>query len=538
MTNTIPLPNIRRRTFLRGAVGVLAGGVMAKRASGAAIVSEDCLNRDLSTAAGDALVIAKHSGGHARVRYLTLYAVPAEKRIAYIAAISTLCHQLSHAGVTLQPQKITDSVWRLDLNQYDPGNVGWEKAWEEIVQHDRRYHYGDVVPDAGGAVFVGSTIEVRCSDGKFYPAKVVLLDGSNYFFEINGRRFHSARNTVRLRNAVAAYSSSYGSWVDYSAAKLLEEITGSKGAILDGREFAYFASRTATIYTFRNTAKTLNDWLKQWGEFESRGFGKIGVRGSNLDVSNVTFTVRGLERRRLPVWVTFDQSKTTHDLTEERDPFALPDRTNKFDATEALAITPNGALDTAIFDGAGNRVDAVPAGVALDTSYGTRELRPGLSCWSCHSQSVGGEETNGFLSFVDDQTATRDYTKDPKLAAELASYYGNASQLDADMDRDRDTFARGCRESSGGQKCSQVFETLNELCNEVELAHVDAERACRELCLTVDGSPEETLAKWLNGTTTKSLVALMDGRSVHYQRFRLALNESLNAVHQRRIFAK
>lgn len=520
--------------FWRCIAALLAGALIASFAFG-----EDCLNRDLSTAVGDALVIAKHQGGHARVRYLTLYAVPEEKRLETIAGISALCHQLSHAGVAIQPHKIAPTVWRLDLNLFDPHNVGWERGWEEIVQHDRRWHYGDLAPadaNTSGKVFVGSLVEVKCTDGKFYPARVVELASDGYFFEISGRRFHSRRNTMREPKAVVTHATAMvrGDWVDYSAAKLLEEITGSQGAILDGREFAFYAARTPVYYTFRATPPTLAEWLRGWGEYESRGFGAHGVRGANLDSSNVTFTSRGIERRRLPVYLTFDQSKA-NDLTEERDPFSLPDRRHKFDATEAFALTANGGLDCAIFDGSGQRVDAVPPAVAIDTSYGTRELLPGLSCWSCHTK--GAENPSGFIAFADEQSQRRSFVKDPKLAADLASYYGNGDQLAEDMARDRAAFTRGCGQAAGLLP-SRCFAIVNAIAADIETGHVDAVRACRELCIDDEGDAAGALTKWLNGTINPTLVTLMDNGRVHYQRFRLALPEALHAVHQRRIFAK
>lgn len=529
------IARLRRQRNMAWCFAVVLLGVLAVRECW----GEDCLNRDLAVAAGDALAIAKHQGGHARLRYITLYGVPERDRLQTMAGISCLCHQLSHAGVTIQPQKVTDTVWRLDLNLYDPHGVGWEQGWEQIVGHDRRYHYGTAAPLGVDQqrVFVGNTISVKCSDGVFRDAVVRSLNDDGFVYELLGKTYTKSYSgstpAVKYQNVDGAY----GDWVDFSTAKLLEEITGSSGAMLDGREFAYYASRTNIYYTFRNTPGTLSEWLKSWGEFESRGFGHHGVRGANLNKSNVTFTVRGLERRRLPVWLTFDQSKA-FDLDDGHDPFVLPDRSHKFRATEAFAFTSNGGMDCAIFDGDGKRVDFVPGAVALDTSHGpARELRPGLSCWSCHSQSLEAGETAGVLDFADEQSRRKSYVKDPKLAAELAAYYGNQSQLWDDAARDRASFRRGCRQATEGQEPSKCFNTLNAIIDSVECDDVNPARACVELCVDPGDDPAGALSRWLNGTVNATLASLMDGDVVHYQRFRLAMPEALHAINQRRIFS-
>lgn len=533
---------MQRRQFLSavcGAAGYLASRTARSQDVGLPVHREDCINRDLATAAGDALTIAKHQGGHARVRYLTLYAVPPQDRLRFMAGISLACHQLSYAGVVVQPHKLTETVWRLDLNLYDPHNQGWEAGWEQIVAHDHRYHYGDVRPltSTDAKVFIGSIVKVKCSDGVFRDARVSSVFEGGYQYDLFGKTYSKtiAEPTPEVRYQ---HLGGYGDWVDVSTASLLEEITGSKGAILDGREFAAYASTTPIYYTFRNTPKTFEEWANSFGEFGVTGFGKPGVRGANLDTSGVTWTVRGIERRRLPVWVSYDQSKA-FDLTDEFDPFVLPDRTNKIRASETFAFTNNGGMDCAAWNGDWQRVDAVPGAVAIDTSFGpARELRPGRSCWSCHSKKNGGAETAGLLNFTDMQSQQPAVTKDPVLAANLAAYYGNQQQLLDDMNRDRASFLRGCLQSTEGIPPSQGFFILNELCDQVELQSVTPERACRELCLDPEGNGAVTLSRWLNGTVQPALRRLMDGGVVHWQRFKVAMPEALHAIHNRSVFQR
>lgn len=521
----------------------------------------DCLNRDLQAATGDALVRAKHQGGRANLRYVTLYGVEPADRIRYAAALSGVLHQLSHASVAIHPRYVTDHVLAIDLDQYDPHGVGWAKGWELIVARDRRYHAPLIVLDSGHTggpaavadqgLHVGVTIEVKCTDGIFRAAEIVEVDGKGGFrFAMFGNTYnYGPRTEYRRIAAVKAFVPPSdlgvvtGEWIDHSAHKLLSEITHSHGPILDIRDVLYWVCRDAeTYYTFRNTPKTLAEWQKKWGVLASPSeFGTPNVRGANLDESKVTGTVRGLERGKLGVWTSYDADKAKV-LDAGRDPFACPDRTARADAYEALAITPNGGIDCFIANADQQRINAVPASVAIDTSVGhVRELIPPQSCWHCHTRKRGGEETSGFLGFVNKQKPP--LVKDRKLAAALRDYYGDQAKLLRDMLRDREDFRAGIHAatSTGNNdhiEPSDLFAIVEDAIAEVSIDRLTPLQACRELCLPVQrGEPaHDVLSRWLNGTTSAALVALMDGENVHYERFRLEMPEALYRIHERKVF--
>ena len=100
----------------------------------------DIWNEELQTAAADALMMSNNTAGFARCRYLTMIAIPPEERVEAAQAISALCHQLSHAGYTILPSRVSDTLLRLQLELYDPFDVGWRVGWERVVPLGHVYH--------------------------------------------------------------------------------------------------------------------------------------------------------------------------------------------------------------------------------------------------------------------------------------------------------------------------------------------------------------------------------------------------------------
>lgn len=509
-------------------VGVI---LLAALAFAASAFGSDPLNEDLQVAAADALAMSNHTGGHAKVRYLSLYAIPPEDRPRAAQAISVLCHQLSHAGIPLQPSRVTDTLLRVQIELFDPFGVGWEQAWEKIIPADRRWHI-----DAKTAVAVDVAEAYLNTPGQgvgWFTVKVLSesplkVQHSGLVYSVTDRKNFRAAQKVKA-DAI------YGSWVDIKAAQQLADLTGSEGALLDARDFAYAAAFTPLYYEFRNSPKTLAEWRAKWGETADNGFGLFGVRGANIDRSNVTFAPRGIQRWRLSVWETFDSDKSK-EYTDDKNPFVFPSRDAKIDATEALALQPNGGLDCFISDGAGNRVDAVPAAVAIDTSYGVRELRPGLSCWSCHCKVVGESETSGFLDFRDQQTAKRAATKDKLLASKLAAYYSDVDRLGRDLQKDRADFRAGILACTAdpsiehAMEPSEAFAALNWLVAQVIDEPVDPVRACWELGLDPTVDAQAVLYAHLGGTARDGLVDVLNGDEVTYYRFRNAMPEAFERI--------
>lgn len=539
-------------------VALVAAIIAAVASMPQAARGEDCLNRDLHTAAGDALKIAKHQGGRANVRYVTLYAVPAAKRHDYSAAFSNYCHQLSHNAATVHPVWISDTVLRIDLDQFDPRGLGWAKGWEQIVAHDVRYHAPHLVGETRlveapvvDHLVVGGKIEVKCTDGVFRTAEITSLGAKGAFkFSIFGKTYSYAPGGKvvyrKIGQAVkrSFHGLSYGEWIDLSSAKLVSEITGSAGPILDIRDFVYYVGRDPEIYyTFINAPETLAQFQAQFGMLKSPSeFGTPGVRGVNLNRSNVTDITRGLERSKHGVWTSFDIGKS-QPFAAEKCPFTNPDRSHQSDAYELLALADNGGMRCYIANGQQKRANFVPGDIAIDDSAGyIRELRPPQSCWNCHTKKRGGEETSGFIAWPPVRPKLP-FVKNHILRADLAGYYAEIAKLQRDLLRDREDFRAGVHAATNTGiddhlEPSEAFAIAEQMISDVKRSTITPKQALVELCIEqTDAPPHIELSRWLNGTVSPALVSLMDGQNVHVQRFRLEMPEALYRIHERKQFA-
>lgn len=534
-----------RVEFWRGAF-VLAVGVAVAvcLAFAQQALGSDPLNEDLQTAAADALAIHNQTDGTAVVRYLSVYALPPEERNRAARAVSVACHLLSHAGIPVQPSRPTETLIRLDiLNDYDPFNKAWIAAWEQVIPADRRWHV-----DAKTAVVAGgfeAYLRLPNNSVGWFPVDVVERGETIVVLHNNIRyRITDTKNFRQRGEKVIApvkAKTVYGAWVDIDAAQQLADLTGSEGALLEARDFVYLTMYTPLYYEFRKTPQTLQEWRTVWGEKAPNGFGQLAVYGANLDTSNVTFAPRGLQRWPRGIWETFDTDKGK-EFTDDKNPFVRPDRTAVIDATEAFALMANGGIDCFIADGKGNRVDAVPAGVAIDTSYGPpRELRPPLSCISCHCKIVSdGElsyETCGFLDFIDQQTSKTFAAKDRFTAAKMDGYYFNQPKLQARMRSDRADFLYGISIATADPEPvppSVAANDLNWMVHQVFGAQVSPRRACWELGIEPGDDPVTTLHEWLGESNRDGLVDLLNGDSVHFLRFRNAMPAALELIHAKR----
>jgi hypothetical protein len=480
----------------------------------------DPLNDALRDAAGHSVTY------HGTPLYISLYDIPADKRALAIDAIAFAAHHMSHSGVPVRPVRVSSLCLMLPAEHYDPFNVGWASAWAKI--YDPRYS-----AIAYAYQFTAETILVES----------VVIRGDRCSFICRGK-FYADAPAAKL---VAATHRQYPSWLDAGAAKLLYEQTGYD--MVTASEFVAQACVGSLYYEFTAAPKTLAEFL---GLKTNTAFGLSGARGANINESLVTRTQRGTET--FDKWhLSFDIDKSIL-LTPDRDVFALPDRTNKSDAFEAIRIDDGGQFKTFIANGKGERVEngIVPGQIALDYSHGNRVIFNWLGCASCHFSKAGNAEQSGYIEHQHSNGIPA--SKDKVKAAHLGAYFGDQQRRNREGLRDREDWYEASKIACDGAEPSDCVAMLNWLFDQVTTTEVTPTRACIELCLTVEAGAAErlreadknypgddaaaTLTRWLSGVSNDALGELSHGDAVNPQRFRQALPLALSHISYARRFAK
>jgi hypothetical protein len=484
------------------------------------LIAADPLNDALRDA-------ARHSVEyHGEPLYISLYDIPADKRVAVKDAIAFAAHHMSHSGVPVRPVLVSDLCVMLPAEQYDPHGIGWGQAFRKIV--DPRYS-----PIAYSYAFKGETLVVES----------VAIQGDTCSFICRGKSYKN----LSAKHLVAPTHREYPSWLDAGAAKLLYEQTGYD--MVTASEFVAQACVGALYYEFTGAPKTLAEFL---GLKSHTAFGLAGARGANLNESVVTGTQRGTETFG-DYHLSFDVDKTIL-LTPERDVFGFPDRTSKADAYEAIRIDAGGQFKTFIANGKGERIDngIVPGQIALDYSHGNRVIFNWLGCASCHFEKAGNTEQGGYIEHVHSNGIPA--SKDKVTAANLGSYFGDQQRRQREGLRDREDWIEASKLACDGAAPSECVAMLNWLFDQVTTAPVTPTRACNELCLDIEvGAAEKlreknakylgddaaaTLTRWLTGVSNDALGELSHGDAINPQRFRQALPLALAHLSYARRFAK
>ena len=262
-------------------------------------------------------------------------------------------------------------------------------------------------------------------------------------------------------------------------------------------------------------SKPVNDLLAKRGFFlgHSRDFG--GEKGAVLLQSGVTGSGRvvlvapGLASR-LPLAVTFDQ----------KDSQARPDRQfirnliefEPFsDASELLIGMPNGLMEFALADSAGNIQRSAPSNIVADSTKPdghTKELEGAMSCIVCHAPEKGYRTARNDMEFF--QGADTDFFGDgpqtytkvdgtkmtltrEEAVALVASRYGDRiDDPEGPLGRARRDYVYAVTQltdypltADGPSSVQLVGEKIKEIYHGWRYRTVDAERACLELGVRV-----------------------------------------------------
>lgn len=439
---------------------------------------------ELSKALDD--VEARPSTG---ARYLTLYNIPVDDRPGLVSVVAFVLNSISRSDVLLQPVRVNETLLRFEVGDVAPrlaDRAAWETEWEELASADPYFH-------------TRATVVV--------PA-------------------------TKSKKAVTKETFTHGGWVGLEQAEKLRGATGSSGAILRADYFLSRAVLPPRYYGFAGVPKTQDKFYEQRLGLDAVAVVRLrGVWGANLFRSRVTDKPRRLSRWPLPsggsLWVTRDVARPT----AGKDIFREPRQSEfKYDASEQIASLPNGLHVYALFSGAGARVDAVPAEIAIDHSPLTPvpvPLQPMLSCIRCHSAE------GGLLSFSDQQStllaARIKLSADtPEVAQRLASFYGRQDRLARFLVRDREDYEESVRLAAIDADPKTIGQALSQAFLRYSREDVTPETALAELGIRSGEAdpPSLQLRKRLVGTRDPLLMALMEGLPIQRAQWEVSFAEA------------
>lgn len=412
-----------------------------------------------------------NAGDRIGLRYLTMYAVPAEERDDLARAVSYVLNATSRSRIITRPKSIANGrILRIQLRDYAPDDESfeeWNAAWKLIARGDRYW----------------IQLQERALDPE-NPDKTKL-------------------------------SLQFGQWIPGNTYLELVRLVGDAGALLRADHWLVEASSTAPIghyYELAGVPGTEKEFFAQLNVDLEGNYDFLLERGASLLISDVT----GKPRRILRAQSVFGGAYTTRDFEEARaknDPLRFPidHKNNRFDlphdAAETIVVGMNGLLRFGLFDGEGKRVDSVPDLIAKDDSDPASDgvLRPMISCVRCHAEA-------GLRPFSDDFTALLQghvaFLQLNPVGDQRIKYFYDQLLLQKSMADDRETHENATRAATG-LSYAELNALLSYHYREYQYMAVDLPKAAREVGTT----PAEFREK-LQGSNDPIILSLIAGRSV------------------------
>ena len=423
------------------------------------------------------------------VRYLSLYAIPPERRAEAARVVSYTLNSLSRTRAIVRPDKITPTLLRFSISTFVADGkefAAWSAAWEKPVESDPYWHL---------------------------PTEIAVSSGSN-------QPTHQAPTPTTAAQAAAPDATAIkservtvdGGWAGLEQAARLRAATTSAGAILRADDFIARATVPPTYYAFAGIPPTEADFLKSLG-VDSDTIERLRANaGANLVISGVTQKPRRVVWSQGPlggVYETLDVQSVDANRDPIRRPLSVDGANLKFDAGEWFAASPNGLWRMALYDAKGNRQDSVPDKIAKDTSDPLADgvVVPKISCIRCHIES-------GLRPFRDDQTRLLSTGRvdlrsgDQALVQRIAEFY-DEPRLQRQMEFDRQTYDLAVSRATDGIKPEELAAALARTVREFAYLPITPSQAASEIGLDVDD-----LRDALSASHDPILLMLLEGRPV------------------------
>jgi hypothetical protein len=414
-------------------------------------IRADSAATELAAALADAEQLSRRD--RATTRYLSIYAIPPDRRDEVAAVASYALNALSRSRAIVQPRRITDSLLRFNIEHYTTNQTEtdeWIAAWEKIVEIDPYWHIRTEV------LRPRSNIQGPTSPNTHRPRSLDL-----------------GPETVTVA----------GGWTNLAAAARLQFLTGSAGALLRADHFIAAATVPPRYYEFAGVAAREADFLKSLG-VDARRIEQLRANaGANLILSGVTQKPRRIVWQQGPlggVYSTLDVERVAAERDPLRRPLSADGLAFEYDASEWFALRANGMWLTALFNRAGQRQDNVPDRVAKDTSdpAGDGIVVPMLSCIRCHREG-------GLRPFRDDQhsllAAGIELRTLRARDAQRAVEFYDEPRLQRQIDFDRETYSRAVARATAGMRPTDLADALARTVRELLYLPVTLDGAAREV---------------------------------------------------------
>ena len=413
------------------------------------------------------------------VRYLSLYAIPPERRVEASRVVSYTLNSLSRTRAIFLPTRITPTLLRFSISNFVADSsefAAWSAAWEKLVESDPYWHL---------------PTEIATSSGPNAPTHRAPAPAKAAKFE---------RVTVD------------GGWVGLEDAAKLRALTASAGALLRADDFVARSTTSPAYYAFADIPATEQEFLKSLG-VDSETIDRLRANaGANLIISGVTQKPRRVIWSQGPlggVYETLDVQQVDAERDPIRRPLSIGGANLKFDAGEWFAAAPNGLWRTALYDAQGNRQDSVPDKIAKDTSDPLADgiVVPMISCIRCHTES-------GLRPFRDDQsrllaTGRVDLRSgDPSVVQRIAEFY-DEPRLQRQMEFDRQTYELAVSRATGGLKPEELATALARTVRQFAYLPLTSAQAAQELGLNA-----ADLRSALAASHDPIVLLLLEGRPV------------------------
>ncbi len=458
------------------------------------------------------------------LRYLTLYNVPQDQRADAVSVASFVLNSISRSAVLVTPWRVAPTLLaiRLDLVAPRAGDLAaWGAAWEELGQLDPYFHLQALVA-APTKAKTKTVVEKVTEPGRWRRTGNRWGKRSEW---VEGKTFERDR-TVVLEPGSTETRLIYtdGPWLDAESAARLRGLTGSASPLLRADWFIAHATRPPAYYRFLDI-KDEASWHARFGLDSDAVIRLRAVTGANLLRSGVTGKFRRISRWPIPggaIWATGD----TSDERVATDVLRNPTLEVAHDATEQIATRANGLFEYALFDGKGNRTDAVPPEIAVDHSLHPPEpLAPLLSCVRCH-----GVEGEGLRSFTDVQSkllagGAQLSTADPNQAQQLAAFYLRQNQLQRDWRRDNEDDAEAVRNATAGLSPKGLAQAIHRVYAAYTSRGVTPEVVAAELGLRTSEDSAARLRDVFSKTTDPVLLLLGQGVTVQRRQWEASFAE-------------
>lgn len=288
----------------------------------------------------------------------------------------------------------------------------------------------------------------------------------------------------------------------------LQKATGSSGGVLRVDQFIARAGADSIFNDFAGVPKTQAENLKLFGIDETKIANLLGHTSANIPISGVTFKPRRIVNRQGPLGPyisTEDGAKDNAASNPFHFPVSANGQTIVVDAFEIFALKSNGFWGVSVFDGAGNRADAVPDFIAKNRASRDGIIRNGVDCFTCHTTNGGEAGIQLFDATHQARLNARGIAGDPAIVGVIAATY-DPRTMKRSVERSQADHHDACVDATGLEP-KEAVAALTEVYQTYRDANVSLSRAAYECGLTdeefskaVAQSPDPMIGLLLLGT--------------------------------------